>query len=129
VRTSKLTIWLQWLFLVNIPLVAVTLAPSVEAHRQGVIRFSAIDALLFVLALFILVSPLIVEYLLHRRLQVVDVTQILLLTGVGGASAVSLMGLLPFSLGGGSRGHVYGWVAVSVICILIYSWRYRRALA
>lgn len=116
----------------NVPVAALAAAPFVEARREKTDSFFVVDVLLLVLALLLLVSPIIVEYLLRRSRQplpqCVDVHQLLLLIGVGASSTVSLMGLVSVSFGGGSSAHVYGSVALSVIFMLFYSWRYRCTL-
>jgi hypothetical protein len=115
---------------------AVEAAPFVvEVRRQNPQEAgwgAAVNLLLPVLALFLVVAPFIVEFLLGRSRQPLpsgmDVSQLLLLTGVGGSSAVSFVGLLRVFFGHGTTTEVYGWAAVSVAGMVFYAWRFRRAL-
>jgi hypothetical protein len=130
---SKGVIWLQWILLMTVPMAAVVAAPFVEARRPKADSLSVVEVLLLALALFLLVAPFIVEFLLRMSRQPLpqgaDLPRLLLLIGVGGSSTVSFMGLLTVSLGGAFSPPVYGWIAISVVSMLFYSWRYRRALA
>ena len=132
-RTHKAIAWLECVGLLIVPVAAVVVTPFLGACRRDSAWSVAIYVLLVVVAVFLLTSALLVEFLQRRNLKsgsrsVGDVAPLLLLMGVGASSAVSMMGPFAVCFASASAMQVYGWVAVSVACILLYAWRYQRAL-
>ena len=121
-----------WFLLLTNPLIAVRAAPFLPRPHQQADSFSVADALCVAVALLLLIASYIVEFVLLRsRVPLprrIDLPWMFLLTGVGGSSAVSLIGLAAIQSGGAFGTHVHGWVAVSTAGMLFYSWRHRRAL-
>ena len=129
----KAIAWLACVVLLSPPVAAVLATSFLDACRRDSAWSSAIYVLLVVLALYLLTSALLVEFLQRRSLKsasrsVDDIVPLLLLVGVGASSTVSMMGPFAVCFANASGMQVYGWVAVSVACMLFYAWRYRRAL-
>ena len=130
---GKIIARLECVVLLSVPFAAVLMAPFLDACRRASPSTSAIYALLVVLALFLLTSPLIIESLQRRKRKSVhqsadDLAPLLLLIGEAGSGTVSFIGVISVCFGNASGMQVYGWIAISVACMLFYAWRYRRAL-
>jgi hypothetical protein len=130
---SKAVAWLECAVAFVVPVAAVLATPFLDACRRPTTWSAAIYALLVVLALYLVTSPFIVEFFRRRSSNSATASldrlaPVLLLAGLAGSSAVSFMGLFTVCFANGSGVHVYGWVAVSVVGMLYYVWRYRRVL-
>jgi uncharacterized membrane protein len=128
----KAIAWLACVVLLTPPVAAVLATPFLDACRRDSAWSVAIYLLLVILALYMLTSALLVEFFQRRSLKSaprsVDIAPLLLLVGVGASSAVSMIGPLAVCFTNASGMQVYGWVGVSVACMLFYAWRYRRVL-
>jgi len=121
------------LALIPTPVVAVYAAPIVAKIGPRVDRFWLpwIAVGLSLVAVYLLIAPLVLPLILRRSTAAFDRStekHILLLMGVGGAAAASMLPVVFLALGGDAAGLVPPWAAVCFIVGLLWCWRCRRLL-
>jgi hypothetical protein len=132
---GRLGIRLQCAGLLVIPFSAVRAAPFLEGTRPIANAAWApwIGIGLMAVGLYMLFAPLLVERPLRRsraalELRGIDVDQLLLLLGVGGAAGASMLPLVMMALDGSSARLVLPWAAVCFIATMFWCWRFRHVL-
>jgi hypothetical protein len=135
---SKLGPRLRCVGLMIVPFTAIQVAPLLEASRPVTRSTTSpwANLGLFATALYVFLSPLVLQRLLRRSQQSreaferrgMDVDELLLLVGVGTAAAGSMAPVAIMSLGGDSGWFVVPWAVVCFISGTFWCWRYRHVL-